>query len=92
MWISEDTWRWMNQRTALRRTHTAGQRELRTAMRRFQTELKEDRRCRARKAGEDIETLVETDQMREEWSKIQRWYQEANGHPTPPTRKGLEHT
>ena len=42
--------------------------------------------------GEDIETLVDYGHIREVWSKIQRWYQEAKGHPTPPTREGLEHT
>ena len=40
----------------------------------------------------EIEALVETDQMREAWSKIQRCYQQAKGNPIPPTRKLLEHT
>ena len=64
LWISEATWRLADQMTSLIWTHTAGQRERRTAMGRFQTALKEDRRCRVRKAGEKIETLVETEQMR----------------------------
>ena len=38
-----------------------------------------------------VEALVEADHVREAWSNIQRWYQQANGHPTPPTIKGLEH-
>ena len=76
----------MDQRTALRWTHMEGQKELRTVMRRFQTALKEDRGCRARKVGEEIETLVDTDQMKKEWSNIKRWYREAKGHPTSITR------
>ena len=32
------------------------------------------------------------DQLREVWSKIQMWYQEAKGHQTPPTIEGLEYT
>ena len=53
----------------------ANQSELRRAARWFQEALNEDRRCRVRKAGEDIETLVEADQTREAWIKIHRWYQ-----------------
>ena len=51
-----------------------------------------DRRRRARKAGEDIEELVEADNTREAWSKIQRWYCKAKVHSSPPTREVLEHT
>ena len=36
--------------------------------------LKEDRRSRVRIAGDEIEALVSTDQLRETWSKNQRWY------------------
>ena len=56
-------------------------------MRRFQAALKEDRRCRARKVGEEIELLVVNDQPREAWSKIQVWYQESKGHRDPPPEK-----
>ena len=37
--------------------------------RRFQVALKEDRRSKIRRAGEEIETLVLNDQVREAWSK-----------------------
>ena len=74
-WILEITWRLAEQRTALRRTHTADQRKIRRATRRFQVELKEDRRCRVSKSGKEIETLVDYDQAKTAWSKIQRWYQ-----------------
>ena len=42
--------------------------------------------------GEEIEALLADDQTREAWIKIQRWYQQANGHPTSPTREVLEYT
>ena len=54
--------------------------------------LEEYRRGRVSKTGSEIEALVEADQMREAWSKIQRWFQQAKGHPPPLTREGLEHT
>ena len=47
-----------DQKTGLRQTHTAYQKELRMDTRRLQTALKEDKRCRVRKVGEEIETLI----------------------------------
>ena len=44
------------------------------------------------KTGADIEALVEADQMREAWSKIHRWFQQAKGHTTTLNREGLEQT
>ena len=60
--------------------------------RRFQAALKEDRRRRVRRAGEEIETLVSNDELREAWIKTQRWYQEAKGHQVPPTSEQLDQT
>ena len=42
--------------------------------RRFQAALKEDRKSRASREGEEIKTLVWNDQLREVWSKNQQWY------------------
>ena len=39
-----------------------------------------------------IETLVEADQTREVWNKIQSCHLQAKVHPTSPTKEGLEHT
>ena len=52
--------------------------------RRFIADLKEDRKSRVRRAGEDIEELVSNDKVREAWSKTQKWYQEAKGHQVSP--------
>ena len=52
------------------RKSRANQGEHRVLTRRFQAALKEDRRSRMRKAGENIETLVSNNQVREEWSKL----------------------
>ena len=60
--------------------------------RRFKAALKEDRRSRARRAGEDIETLVLNDQVRDAWIKTQWWYQEAKGNRVPPTSEHLDQT
>ena len=60
--------------------------------RRFQAALKEDRRSRVRREGEEIETLVSNDKVREAWSKNQRCYQETKGHQVPPTSENLNQT
>ena len=58
LWISEFTWILADQKMALKQTHTVNQRKLVRVTRRFPEALKEDRRRRDRKAGEEIETLV----------------------------------
>ena len=74
-WISDANWRLADQRAALGRKLMANQRERRMLTQRSQAALKEDMRCRVRKAGEGIKSLVANDQLREAWIKIQRWYQ-----------------
>ena len=73
-WISEETWTLADQRTSLVRNITENQQERMTATRRFHAALREDRRFKVRKSGEEIKSLVENDQMQEAWNKIQRWY------------------
>ena len=51
LWISDATWRLVDQREALGRTHTSNQQARRTATGRLQAALIADRRCRVRKAG-----------------------------------------
>ena len=54
--------------------------------------MKEDRICRVRRVGEEIEAIVSKNQLREAWSKIQRWFREAKGHRAPPTSERLDQT
>ena len=72
-WISETTWRLADQRTAMRRRHMTGQRELRASTRIFQEAPKEEMRPRVSKAGAYIEALVEADHTRKSYINIQRW-------------------
>ena len=91
-WIFDTTWKIADQRTALGRKRRTNQGEHRVLTRRFQAALKEDRKIRVRRAGEDIEALVPNDKVREAWSKTQWWYQEAMGHRVPPTSEQLDQT
>ena len=54
--------------------------------------MKEDRKIKARRAGEEIEELVSNYQVREAWSKNQWWYRESKGHRVPPTRNHMDQT
>ena len=42
--------------------------------------------------GKEIEVLISASQTRGVWRKIQRWYEQAKGHPQTSTREILEHT
>ena len=54
--------------------------------------MKEDRRSRARISGEEIETLMSNNQVREPWSKTKGWYREDKGQRFPPTRDHVDKT
>ena len=65
LWISDTSWKLTDQRMALGRKISANQGERRVLTRRFQAALKEYRRSRARRAGEEINALVSKNQVRE---------------------------
>ena len=73
-WISDTTWKVADQRTALVRKSRTDQGEHRVLTRQCQAALKEDRRNRVRREGEEIEALLSNDQVIEVWSKNQWWY------------------
>ena len=58
----------------------------------FQESPQENRRKRISTEERKIEALVATEKTGEAWSKIHRWYRQAKGNPTPPTREVMEHT
>ena len=91
-WILDTTWKISDQRTALGSKSRTSKGEHRVLMRRFQAAFKEVRRSRVRRAREEIKALVSNDQVREAWSKNQRWYREAKGHQVPPTSEQLDQT
>ena len=66
------------------RKSRSNQIEHRLLTQRFKASLKDDRRIRVRREGEEIKALVSNDQLREAWRKTQGWYREAKGHRVPP--------
>ena len=63
-WISDTTWRMVDQRAELGRKCIANQGERRMLTRGFQAALKEGIICRVRRAGGEIEALAAKDQLR----------------------------
>ena len=63
LWISETTWKLVDQRMELGKKRRANQGERRLLAQRFQAALKEDRRIRVRREGEEIKALVEKYQV-----------------------------
>ena len=68
-WILDINWKMAYKRTELGRKCRVNQGEHRVLTQRFHMSLKEDRRYRLRRAGEEIEALVLNNQVREMWSK-----------------------
>ena len=91
-WIFDTTWKIEDQRTALGMKIRTNQGERRVLTRRFQAALKEYRRIKVRRVGNEIKTLVSNNQVREAWSKTQRWYRVSKGHLVPPTSEQLDQT
>ena len=73
-WISQETWHLADRRTALQITGRCSSMETIQARREFQIALQEDIRKSVQDAGTDIESMMETVKVQEEWVRIYRWY------------------
>ena len=84
-WISEETWKIVDERVTVRRKPRA-----KTAMRRLgraiQVSLKGDRRRRVEEAGTAVEALLGEDppNAKEAWRRMKGWYQAAEKRGSPP--------
>ena len=90
-WISEETWKLVDERVTVRRKPQA-----KTAMRRFgraiQVSLKGDQRRRVEEAGTAVEALLGEDppNAKEAWRRMKGWYQAAAHRGPPPAQATLE--
>ena len=84
-WISEETWKLVDERVTVRREPRA-----KTAMQRLgraiQASLKGDRRRRVEEAGTAVEVLLREDlpNAKEAWRRMKGWYQAAAKRGPPP--------
>ena len=77
-WISEETWKLVDERVKVRRKPRA-QTEMRRLGRAIQASLKGDRRRRVEEAGSAVEVLLGEDppNAKEAWRRTKGWYQAA---------------
>ena len=89
-WISDDTWRIVDQKNALRRLPGNNQAEYRRLNRRLKSALSSDRKRRCAAAGEAAEAELSVGNTREAWKIVRNWYQSASNRPPPPSREDLK--
>ena len=84
-WISEETWRLVDERVTMRRKLRA-QTGIRRLGRAIQASLNGDRRQRVEEAGTAVETLLKEDppNAKEAWRRMKGWYKAAANRGPPP--------
>ena len=88
-WISDATWRIVDQKNAVRRLPGNNQAEYRRLNRRLQVALTGDRKRRCAAAGAAAEAELSNGNTREAWQIVRSWYQTASTRPPPPSREDL---
>ena len=90
-WISEDTWRLVDERVSARRK-TRDQTRIQRLIRAIAARLNGDRRQRVETAGEEVEALLgaEPPMPREAWKQLKGWYKAVVDRAPPPARATLE--
>ena len=84
-WISEETWRLVDERVSARRG-TRVRESIWRLCRAFRASLKGDRKQRVEAAGTDVETLLGGDppNVKEAWRRMKGWYRDAVNRDLPP--------
>ena len=90
-WISEDTWRLVDERVSARRK-TRDQLRIRRLSRAIAASLKGDRRRRVETAAEEVKALLGADPPMpwEAWKRLKGCYKSAVDRALPPARATLE--
>ena len=90
-WISEETWRLVNERVSARRGTRVKARIWRLR-REIAASLKGDRKRRVDTAGEEVETLLGADppNLKEAWRHLKGWYKAAVNRAPPLARDMLD--
>ena len=83
-WISEETWKLVDERVTMRRKARARM-GMRRLCRAIQASLKGERRRRVEEVGLAVETLLKEDppNAKEAWRRMKGWYQAAANRAPP---------
>jgi hypothetical protein len=90
LWISMDTWKLIDSRTAKSKAHSFAPGERQQLSRRIKRALNRDRKQRTKQAGEDIEHKLQEGHLKAAWNVVQKWYKHAGDCPPRPTRLDLQ--
>ena len=84
-WISEETWRLVDERVSARKGTRVRER-IRRLGRAIRESLKGDRKRRVEAAGTDVEALLGGDppNTKEAWQRMKGWYRAAVNRSPPP--------
>ena len=88
-WISEETWKLVDRRHALRKATAYDKRLDRQLTREVRHAFKVDRRRRCAAAGEAIERALADKKPKQAWQQLQSWYKSAGDRPVKPCREDL---
>ena len=91
-WISESTWRLIDERVSARQDPKYGRAYRRRLGKSVQKSLRKYRRRRADEVGAEVEALVKADPplIQDSWYRLQRWYKAAVDRAPPPARATLK--
>ena len=89
-WIRQATWDLVDKRTQLRREGRLDIKESRKLSRRIKASLREDRRERARRTGEQVMTHLRNGHVREAWGAIWGWHRTVEPKAAKPCFRTME--
>ena len=90
LWVRLSTWSLVDRRAVMRKEGTLTQLKARKLGRLISAFLKEDRKERARKAGEAIMLRLKAGDVKEAWQILKSWHREAGGTTVKPCYASME--
>ena len=88
-WISEVTWTLIDHRAQLRREGRLTQALTRRLGREVKASLKADRKVRAEKAADAVESHLASGDLKEAWRSLKGWYSEASDRASKPCYESM---
>ena len=89
-WISDDTWKLVDSRAAMRRDPNLDRSAYRQLHREVKASVQRDRVRRTEAAAEDIGKKLDDEDVQGAWSRLKAWYKHAGDRPCAPSRADLK--
>jgi exonuclease III len=88
-WISAETWKMVDEHSALQRCPSHNRTEARWLHRRIQQALRANQKQRPAEAGEAIEASLTQWNYHGAWNRVKAWYRQAGDRPSKLSRQDL---